>query len=147
MRKSGNKVRITAQLIRTADRTHLWSESYDRSLDDIFAVQDKIADAIAQALQIRLTGGELNRRKDGTQNLGAYQLYLRGVSAVNEKTQASLDAAGKYLEQAVEIDPAFGRGPRADCGDGRIPRRRLGSAQSQRRGRRPHRPGDEGVRR
>ena len=59
VRKSGNKLRITAQLIRTADSTHLWSESYDRPLDDIFAVQDEIANAIVQALQIRLLGGDL----------------------------------------------------------------------------------------
>ena len=56
VRKSGNKLRITAQLIRTADSTHLWSETYDRPLDDIFAVQDEIANAIVQALQIRLDG-------------------------------------------------------------------------------------------
>ena len=56
VRKSGNKLRITAQLVRTADSTHLWSETYDRPLDDIFAVQDEIANAIVQALQIRLDG-------------------------------------------------------------------------------------------
>ena len=54
VRKSGNKVRITAQLIRACDSTHLWSETYDRTLEDIFAVQDEIANAIVQALQIRL---------------------------------------------------------------------------------------------
>ena len=63
VRTSGNKVRITAQLIRAADSTHLWSETYDRPLDDIFAVQDEIASAIVQALQIRLMGGTLDRRK------------------------------------------------------------------------------------
>ena len=57
VRKSGNKIRVTAQLIRTADSTHLWSETYDRPLDDIFAVQDEIANSIAQALQIKLMGG------------------------------------------------------------------------------------------
>ena len=108
VRKSGNKVRITAQLIRTADSTHLWSETYDRPLDDIFAVQDEIANAIVQALQIRLAGGELSRRKGGTQNLEAYQLYLRGVSALNQNTRSSLDAAGDYLEQATKLDPSYG---------------------------------------
>ena len=57
MRTSGKKMRITAQLIRAADSTHLWSERYDRPMDDIFAVQDEIANAIVQALQIRLKGG------------------------------------------------------------------------------------------
>ena len=108
VRKSGNKVRITAQLVRTADSTHLWSETYDRPLDDIFVVQDEIANAIVQALQIRLAGGELSRRKGGTQNLDAYQLYLHGVSALNQNTRSSLDAAGDYLEQTTKLDPSYG---------------------------------------
>jgi TolB-like protein/Flp pilus assembly protein TadD len=108
VRKSGNTVRITAQLVRAADSTHLWSETYDRPLDNIFKVQDEIANAIVQALQIRLAGGELSRRKGGTQNLEAYQLYLRAVSAVNQNTRESLDAAGGYLEQAIKLDPGYG---------------------------------------
>ncbi len=108
VRKSGNTVRITAQLVRTADSTHLWSETYDRPLDNIFAVQDEIADAIVQALQIRLAGGELSHRKGGTQNLEAYQLYLRGISALTQNTQASLDAAELHLEQAIKLDPNYG---------------------------------------
>ena len=64
VRTAGNKIRITAQLIRTADSTHLWSETYDRPLDDIFEVQDDIADAIAQALQIKLSGGIPNQSRN-----------------------------------------------------------------------------------
>ena len=108
VRKSGNKVRITAQLIRTADSTHLWSETYDRPLDDIFAVQDEIAGAIVQVLQIRLAGGELSRRKGGTQNLEAYQLYQQGLSAAYQNTRLSLDAAEAYLEQAIKLDSNYG---------------------------------------
>ena len=108
VRKSGNKIRITAQLIRTSDSTHLWSETYDRPLDDIFAIQDEIADAIAQALQIKLKGGALERREGGTQNLEAYQLYLRSGSALYQNTQSALDAAGKYTEQAIKLDPNYG---------------------------------------
>jgi TolB-like protein/Tfp pilus assembly protein PilF len=108
VRKSGNKIRITAQLIRASDSTHLWSETFDRPLDDIFAVQDEIADAIAQALQIKLKGGSLERRDGGTQNLEAYQLYLRSGSAMYQNTQSALDAAGKYLEQAIKLDPNYG---------------------------------------
>jgi TolB-like protein/Flp pilus assembly protein TadD len=108
IRKSGNTLRISAQLIRTADSTHLWSETYDRPLDDIFKVQDEIANAIVQALQIRLAGGEVSRRKGGTLNLDAYQLYLRAMSAVNQNTKESLDAAGVYLEQAIKLDPGYG---------------------------------------
>jgi len=109
VRKSGNTVRITAQLIRTADSIHLWSETYDSPLDDIFAVQDEIASAIVQALQIRLAGGELSRRKGGTQSLEAYQLYLQANSAVNQNTRDSLDAAEAYLEQALKLDPNYGQ--------------------------------------
>jgi TolB-like protein len=109
VRKSGNTVRITAQLVRTADSTHLWSETYDRPLDDIFAVQDEIASAIVQALQIRLAGGELSHRKGGTQNLEAYQLYLRGVSALDQNAQSSVNTAGDYLEQAANLDPNYGQ--------------------------------------
>jgi TolB-like protein len=63
VRKSGNKIRITAQLVRANDAARLWSETYDRSLEDIFAVQDEIAGAIVQALQITLKGGPVSRRQ------------------------------------------------------------------------------------
>jgi TolB-like protein/lipoprotein NlpI len=109
VRKAGNTVRITAQLIRTADSTHLWSETYDRPLDDIFKVQDEIAGAIAQALQIKLAGGTLSRREGGTHNLEAYDLYLRAVRATNLNSRASLESATRYVEHAVSIDPEFGR--------------------------------------
>jgi TolB-like protein/Flp pilus assembly protein TadD len=108
VRKSGNEIRVTAQLIRTADSTHLWSETYDRPLDDIFAVQDEIAHSIAQALQIKLMGGTLSSREGGTRNLEAYQLYLRAVSANFQNTRSSLNAAGEYLEQAIKLDPNYG---------------------------------------
>jgi TolB-like protein len=109
VRTSGNKLRITAQLVRTADSTHLWSERYDRPMDDILAVQDEIANAIVQALQIQLSGGELNRRKGGTQNLEAYRLYLRAMSTYYDNTRSSLDASGEYLEQALKLDANFGK--------------------------------------
>jgi TolB-like protein len=108
VRKSGNTVRITAQLVRAADSVHLWSDTYDRPLDDIFTVQDEIANAIVQALQIKLAGGELSRRKGGTQNLEAYQLYLRALSAFRQNTQSSLDATRNYVEQATTLDPNYG---------------------------------------
>ena len=108
VRTAGNKVRITAQLVRASDSTHLWSETYDRPLDDIFAVQDEIAGAIAQALQIKLMGGRLTRLEGGTQNLEAYQLYLRAEAAKLENTRSSLGAANAYLEQAIKLDPNYG---------------------------------------
>ena len=106
VRKSGNKVRITAQLIRTADSTHLWSETYDRALDDIFAIQDEIAGHIVQALEIRLSG-TLSRPQGGTQNREAYELYLRAWNGEDWYTESSLDAAERYLQKAIELDPAF----------------------------------------
>ena len=108
VRKSGNQLRITAQLVRASDSTHLWSQTYDRPMTDVFKVQDEIANAIVQALQIKLAGGELSRRKGGTQNLEAYQLLLRAMSARYQNNKASLDARGDYLEQAIKLDPGYG---------------------------------------
>ena len=101
IRRSGDHLRVTAQLVRADNGYHLWSETYDRELRDVFKVQDDIANAVVQALQIKLAGGELSRRKGGTENLEAYQLYLRAANA-------SWDAAGAYLEQAIKLDPGFG---------------------------------------
>jgi TolB-like protein/Flp pilus assembly protein TadD len=108
VRKSGSHIRITAQLVRAADNTRLWSETYDRDLNDIFAVQDEIAGAIAQAFQIKLRGGELSRHAGGTQNLEAFELYLRASNATNKNTDSSLNRAGEYLEGAVKLDPSYG---------------------------------------
>ena len=99
-------MRITAQLIRAADSSHLWSETYDRTLDDIFAIRDEIAGAIVQALEVRLSG-KLTRPQSGTQNLAAYELYLRAWNGADWYTQSSVDAAERYLQQAIELDPAF----------------------------------------
>lgn len=109
VRTSGNKVRVTAQLVRAADSTQLWSESYDRPLDDIFAVQDEIAGAIVQALRIRLLDAAANAREGGTTNLVAYRLYLQAVGAFNLSTRESLQSAEGLLERAIELDPNFGR--------------------------------------
>lgn len=109
VRKSGNKLRITAQLIRAADSTPLWSERYDRPLDDIFAVQDEIAGAIVQALRIRLLTTVESGREGGTENLEAYQLYLQAVSAFNLSNRESLDSAERLLNQAIMLDPNYGR--------------------------------------
>src|SRR5207344_960390 len=108
IRRSGDHLRVTAQLVRADNGYHLWSETYDRELRDIFKVQDDIANAVVQALQIKLMGGELSRKKGGTQNLEAYQLYLRAVSANAQNTRASLDAAEKYLDEAIKLDPSYG---------------------------------------
>jgi tetratricopeptide (TPR) repeat protein len=74
----------------------------------VFKVQDDIANAVVQALQIKLMGGELSRQKGGTQNLEAYQLYLRALSSHHQLTESSLDAAGEYLDRAIKLDPSYG---------------------------------------
>jgi TolB-like protein/Flp pilus assembly protein TadD len=108
IRRSGNQIRVTAQLVRADTGYHLWSQTYDRDLQDVFKVQDDIANAVVQALQITLMGGPLTRQKGGTQNLEAYQLYLRAVSAELQNTKASMESGREYLEQAIKLDPTFG---------------------------------------
>lgn len=109
VRTSGDRIRVTAQLIHASDDIHVWSETFDRKLVEIFQVQDEIAGAIAQALQIKIAGGHLTRREGGTQDLEAYQLYLRANRAADENTRASVESAEKDLERAIELDPGFAR--------------------------------------
>jgi TolB-like protein/Flp pilus assembly protein TadD len=111
VRKSGETLRITAQLIRAADSFRLWSARYDRPLDDIFAVQDEIASAIAKALQIELTESDVRRRDGGTQNLAAYELYLRAKRDLYfiDDIEASLNATEDAVNKALELDPNYGR--------------------------------------
>lgn len=108
VRKSGNQVRITAQLIQADDGFHLWSETYTRELNDIFAVQDEISQAIVDALEITLSGAEqeeLTRRS--TNNTAAYNKYLQGRALWHQRGLASLTAAIDSLREAVTLDPGF----------------------------------------
>ncbi len=108
IRRAGDHLRVTAQLVRAENGFHLWSETYDRALSDVFALQDEIASAVAQALQIRLKGGELNRRRGGTRNLEAYQLLLRSYAAGNQNTTTSFDDGLRYAEESTRLDPDYG---------------------------------------
>jgi TolB-like protein/cytochrome c-type biogenesis protein CcmH/NrfG len=108
VRKSGNMLRITSQLIRATDSTHVWSDTYDRPLDDIFAVQDEIAGAIAKALQIELTRNGERRRNGSTTNLAAYQFYLQAKSDL-ERPEATFDDVEVSLNKALELDPGYGK--------------------------------------
>ncbi len=104
--KAGKRVRITAQLINASDGYHLWSESYDRELEDIFAIRSEVAQTVAKALQVTLAAGERQRlEQKPTEDVEAYQLYLKGRSAV--ATYADFDAAMRYFQQAIERDPAY----------------------------------------
>jgi TolB-like protein len=107
IRRSADRIRVTAQLVRADNGFHLWSETYDRDLSDVFKVQDDIANAVVQALQISLMGGPLTRQKGGTQNLEAYQLYLKSRSSTYQNSKPSLEAADGYLDQAIKLDPNF----------------------------------------
>lgn len=110
VRKSDKRLRVTAQLINAADGTHLWSHSYDSELTDVFAVQEQIAIAVAQALSITLDVGEMSRAKGGTTNVEAYDRYLqaRTISNRGYGRQDLLRATELYRE-ALAIDPKFAR--------------------------------------
>jgi adenylate cyclase len=105
VRKAGNHVRITAQLIRADSGYHLWSETYDRTLDDIFKLQDQIAGAVVQALKVKLLGSNLPRATPT--NLDAYNLYLQGRFFAGLHTKEGLRQATDYLERAVKLDRAY----------------------------------------
>jgi TolB-like protein/Flp pilus assembly protein TadD len=108
VRKSGNRIRVTAQLIEVTTDTHLWSETYTRELDDIFAVQDEIAQAIVSALKVTLTGEEQAPiQSHSTRNVEAYNKYLFGRHLWNQRSPESILAAIKPLNEAVSMDPAY----------------------------------------
>jgi TolB-like protein/Flp pilus assembly protein TadD len=102
VRKSGDRVRITAQLIDVSDGAHIWSETYDRTMTDIFALQDDVATAIIDALQIHV--GAIPTRGRPTENAEAYALFLKARVAANE---FEFQNAEKTLLQAIELDPDF----------------------------------------
>ncbi|MCJ7814533.1 MAG: hypothetical protein MUP31_00640, partial [Xanthomonadales bacterium] len=103
-----NRVRITVQLINVEDGYHLWSETYDRELDDIFAIQDEIAHAVAQALRITLLGEDEARLEQVVSTeINAYDLYLLALQGLNEGSYVSLENAAGLFKQALALDPAF----------------------------------------
>ena len=108
IRKQGNKIRITAQLINIEDGYHLWSEKYDRELDDIFAIQDEIALAITEKLKVTLFENDRELiTKTYTQNTEAYQLYLQGRYFWNRRTEEGLKTSVNYFQKAIEKDPNY----------------------------------------
>jgi TolB-like protein len=109
VRKAGNQVRVTAQLIEAGNDFHLWSETYDRELNDIFAIQDEIAGAIAGALKVQLLPAAEEANLTGTTNLEAYELFLRGVNLWHLRTGESLEQALTLFEQTTDLDPGFAR--------------------------------------
>jgi len=108
LRRAGNRLRINAQLVDAASGFPVWSERYDREMSDIFAVQDEIAHKIAEALRIKLTPQEqAELAAKPTENLQAYDLYLRGRSYARRRTTRDMDFALQMFENAVALDPNF----------------------------------------
>jgi len=103
VRKSGDRIRITAQLILVDGGYHLWSESYDRRLADMFALQDEIASAIAAALRVQLVPSATER----TANSEAYDFYLQARSLIHQRDQAALQQARKLIDRALALDPDY----------------------------------------
>ncbi|MFB3142839.1 MAG: hypothetical protein ACE1Z2_08525 [Acidobacteriota bacterium] len=104
VRKSGNKVRITVQLIKADDGFHLWSENFDRTLDDIFVVQDEIASEVAQALEVTLMG---KSQADRMIDPEAYALYLKGLHFTLQRGAENYKKSEEALLQAIELDPGY----------------------------------------
>jgi TolB-like protein len=109
VRKEGKQLRITAQLINAADGTHLWSQTYDRELSGIFALQEDIAKDVSQALSISLDVGEMSRARGGTTNVDAYDKYLQGQALWNLGGPEDVDRASQRYREALALDPTFAR--------------------------------------
>ncbi len=111
VRKSGNRVRITTQLIRSSDSSHLWSQTYDRDLNDIFAVQDEISAAVADALKVRLLKSEgRTLETSGTKVSEAYEAYLRGRFLRHQgEGESTLRQAIAAFDEAIRLDPNYAK--------------------------------------
>jgi adenylate cyclase len=110
VRKAGNRVRISAQLVETASGHHLWAERYDRELKDIFSLQDEITRLIVSTLSVRLIEGEeshLTRRE--TESFAAYDMFLQGQRHLNSSTRESFALARSAFRDAIARDPEFAR--------------------------------------
>jgi TolB-like protein/Tfp pilus assembly protein PilF len=109
VRKSANRLRITAQLIQVESGFHLWSDTYEREIDDIFAIQDDIAAAITQALEAELGTASTSSNTQPTDNLEAYQLFLQARYLLAKRGVANMLKAGELFEQSVSLDPTFAK--------------------------------------
>lgn len=105
LRRDGNRIRVTAQLVNASNGLQLWSQTYEEQLDDVFAVQDEITRAISGALKLRLAGTKPPQR----QNMEAYNLYLQGVFFLNKSTEEGLRLSLDFFRRSLEIDPNSAR--------------------------------------
>ncbi|NIO28541.1 MAG: protein kinase [Candidatus Latescibacteria bacterium] len=108
VRKAGNNLRITAQLVDVQDGFHIWSDRYDRRMEDIFAIQDQISQAVVDALKVKLIGAAREPLvKRYTENLEAYNLYLKGRFYLNKRTEEAFNKGVECFEQAISEDPNY----------------------------------------
>jgi len=108
VQKSGDRIRVIAQLINAADGTHLWSMSFDRDLQDIFAIQDEITREIVVALEVRLSAGEQARIwSSGTKNLEAWECVRQGMNVLDRGTQESVRECLRLCKRALDVDPNY----------------------------------------
>jgi len=108
VRKAGDRVRITAQLVDASTGGHLWADRYDRDMEDIFALQDDVAQKIVSALAVKLTEDEQERlERRYTDNLEAYDYFLRGLEYMNRFTKEGNDEARSMFQKAIDLDPKF----------------------------------------
>lgn len=108
VRKAGDRLRITLQLIDAGTQEHIWANSYDRELDDVFAIQTEIAERTAVALRLELLGSERESiHRKPTKNIAAYNLYLRGIYAAHKVTLDGYAESIKLLDEAIRTDPGF----------------------------------------
>ena len=106
--RAGDKLRITAQLIQASDGNHVWSDTYDREMKDIFAVRSEVAQQVAETLQIRLLGRDKKRiDKKPTENLEAYNLYRQGRFYADKLSEEGMSKALSLFQQAIDKDPGF----------------------------------------
>ena len=110
VQRSGDKIRVTAQLIDVSNGYHLWSANFDRNLDDVFAIQDEIANEVVAALKVSLLGESEERlNRDQTDNIDAYTEYLVGIDNLNNISSESLRNAVMHLQEAIRLDPEYAR--------------------------------------
>jgi len=108
VRKAGNKVRVTVQLVDGAQDKHEWSESYDRGLEDIFAIQSDISQNVAEVLKVQLLAQEKQRIQNiPTRSVDAYTVFLKGRGHLSERTQQGFQKATHYFEEAIKRDPKY----------------------------------------
>src|SRR5262249_31705526 len=108
LRRAGDRVRVTAQLVKAGDGFHVWSDAYDRNIQDVFAIQEEIAGQVVEALKIKLLGGSVPTQvKRPTQNMEAYDAYLLGQQRLATRRSDALKEAARYFQKAINLDPNY----------------------------------------